>query len=92
MAKCQKGPLNLLRWFSTLPLPFATGLHSSRQGSCYNFGGGIGALFPTPADYLSEHMTLSDMIAIFAVVAYGLFFLAVIALSETRGRVLRADV
>jgi hypothetical protein len=36
-------------------------------------------------------MTLANAIAIFAVVAYGIFFIAAYALPETRGRVLHAD-
>ena len=36
-------------------------------------------------------MTLANAIAIFAVVAYGVFFIAAYALPETRGRVLHAD-
>jgi hypothetical protein len=40
---------------------------------------------------LSASTSLADAIAIFAVAAYGVFFLAAYALPETRGRVLRAD-
>jgi hypothetical protein len=48
-------------------------------------------LFPALVGYLSQSMTLASAIAIFAVAAYGLFFLSAFALPETRGRVLHAD-
>jgi MFS family permease len=70
---------------------YPTRLRGSGQGFCYNFGRGIGALFPTLVGYISASMPLSTAIAIFAVVAYSLFFLCAFALPETRGKVLRAD-
>lgn len=70
---------------------YPTRLRGSGQGFCYNFGRGIGALFPALVGYLSTTMTLANAIAIFAVGAYGLFFVAAYALPETRGRVLHAD-
>jgi MFS family permease len=70
---------------------FPTRLRGSGQGFCYNFGRGIGALFPTLVGYISAMMTLGDAIAIFAIVAYSLFFICAFALPETRGKVLRSD-
>jgi MFS family permease len=70
---------------------FPTRLRGSGQGFCYNFGRGIGALFPTLVGYISAMMTLGDAIAIFAIAAYGLFFICAFALPETRGKVLRSD-
>lgn len=70
---------------------YPTRLRGSGQGFCYNFGRGIGALFPALVGYLSHTTTLANAIAIFAVVAYAVFFLAAYALPETRGRVLLAD-
>jgi MFS family permease len=70
---------------------FPTRLRGSGQGFCYNFGRGIGALFPTFVGSLSASMTLADAIAIFAAGAYSLFFVCAFALPETRGKVLRAD-
>ncbi len=70
---------------------FPTRLRGSGQGFCYNFGRGIGALFPFLVGWLSTSTTLGNAICIFAVLAYGLFFLAAFALPETRGRVLHAD-
>jgi MFS family permease len=70
---------------------YPTRLRGSGQGFCYNFGRGIGALFPYLVGALSNSTSLGNAIAIFAVLAYGLFFLAAFALPETRGRVLHAD-
>ncbi len=70
---------------------YPTRLRGSGQGFCYNFGRGIGALFPFLVGALSATTSLADAIAIFAVAAYGVFFLAAFALPETRGRVLHAD-
>src|ERR1700761_2396874 len=76
--------------------PFLTELYSTRlrgsgQGFCYNFGRGIGALFPFLVGALSTTTSLANAIAIFAVAAYAVFFLAAFALPETRGRVLHAE-
>jgi MFS family permease len=70
---------------------YPTRLRGSGQGFCYNFGRGIGALFPLLVGYLSTMTTLANAIALFAVLAYTLFFLAAYALPETRGRILHAD-
>jgi MFS family permease len=70
---------------------YPTRLRGSGQGFCYNFGRGIGALFPYLVGALSITTTLANAIAIFAVAAYGVFFLAAFALPETRGRVLHAE-
>ena len=70
---------------------YPTRLRGSGQGFCYNFGRGIGALFPFLVGALSNSTSLANAIAIFAVAAYGVFFLAAFALPETRGRVLHAD-
>ncbi|TGD97452.1 MFS transporter [Methylobacterium nonmethylotrophicum] len=70
---------------------YPTRLRGSGQGFCYNFGRGIGALFPALVGYLSAGMSLASAIAIFAAAAYGVFFLTAYALPETRGKVLHAD-
>jgi MFS family permease len=70
---------------------YPTRLRGSGQGFCYNFGRGIGALFPYLVGALSMTTTLANAIAIFAVAAYAVFFLAAFALPETRGRVLHAE-
>jgi MFS family permease len=70
---------------------YPTRLRGSGQGFCYNFGRGIGALFPFLVGALSTETSLGNAIAIFAVAAYGVFFVAAFALPETRGRILHAD-
>ena len=70
---------------------YPTRLRGAGQGFCYNFGRGIGALFPALVGYLSHTMTLASAIALFAVGAYVLFFAASYALPETRGRLLHAE-
>ena len=70
---------------------YPTRLRGSGQGFCYNFGRGIGALFPFMVGALSNSTSLANAIAIFAVAAYAVFFIAAYALPETRGRVLHAE-
>lgn len=70
---------------------YPTRLRGSGQGFCYNFGRGIGALFPFLVGYLSQMTTLANAICLFALFAYTLFFVAAFALPETRGKVLHAD-
>jgi MFS family permease len=70
---------------------YPTRLRGSGQGFTYNFGRGLGALFPALVGYASATMALSAAIAIFAVVAYGMFLLAALLLPETRGRILDTD-
>jgi Sugar (and other) transporter len=67
---------------------FPTRLRGSGQGFAYNFGRGVGALFPTLVGLLAERMSLGLAITIFAVLAYGLFFIMALIMPETRGRVL----
>jgi MFS family permease len=73
--------------------PFITELYPSRcrgsgRGFCYNFGRGIGALFPGLVGYLSASLGLA--IGLFALIAYGLVLVAVLLLPETRGKQLLA--
>ena len=70
---------------------FPTTVRGAGQGFCYNFGRGIGALFPFLVGALSTSTSLANAIAIFAVAAYAVFFIAAFALPETRGRVLHAE-
>jgi MFS family permease len=65
---------------------FPTRIRAAGQGFSYNFGRGIGALFPSVIGYLSESMPLGQVIGIFAASAYALLFLAALALPETRGK------
>src|SRR5262249_49688544 len=70
---------------------YPTRLRGSGQGFCYNFGRGIGALFPFLVGALANQTSLANAIAVFAVAAYAVFFLSAYALPETRGRVLHAE-
>ncbi|HYM04587.1 MAG TPA: MFS transporter, partial [Stellaceae bacterium] len=61
--------------------PYMTELFPSRvrgsgQGFCYNFGRGIGALFPTLVGYLSTSLGLGVAVGLFAVIAYGIVLTA----------------
>jgi MFS family permease len=65
---------------------FPTRVRGSAQGFAYNFGRGVGALFPTLVGYLSARLSLGHAIAVFAVTAYLAMILAVCLLPETRGK------
>lgn len=67
---------------------FPTRVRGSGQGFAYNFGRGIGALFPTLVGYLSATLSLANAMALFALIAYGLLFAAAALLPETRGKIL----
>jgi MFS family permease len=69
---------------------FPTRVRGSGQGFAYNFGRGIGALFPALVGYLSATMPLAQAIAIFATAAYVLLFVAAWMAPETRGKILVA--
>jgi MFS family permease len=69
---------------------FPTSLRGSGQGFSYNFGRGVGAVFPTLVGFVSAHMRLGSAIAIFALLAYAIMALSVLALPETKGRDLMA--
>ena len=68
---------------------FPSRLRGSGQGFSYNFGRGIGALFPTLVGYLSTGVTLGQAIAVFAASAYVVMILGTSLLPETRGKELR---
>jgi len=69
---------------------FPTRVRGSAQGFTYNFGRGVGALFPSLVGWLSATMPLGQAIGIFAAVAYAVLFLAALLLPETRGRAIVA--
>ncbi|SCC92949.1 putative 4-methylmuconolactone transporter [Thiomonas sp. X19] len=69
---------------------FPTSIRGSGQGFTYNFGRAIGALFPALIGYIKYSVGFGNAIAIFAVGAYALFFIAAFALPETKDRVLTA--
>jgi MFS family permease len=65
---------------------FPSRVRGSGQGFSYNFGRGIGALFPALVGYLSARISLGGAIAIFSLSAYLLMIVAVALLPETRGK------
>lgn len=65
---------------------FPSRVRGSGQGFAYNFGRGIGALFPALVGFMSAAMPLGEAIGIFAGAAYLLVILAVALLPETRGK------
>ncbi|HEX5460602.1 MAG TPA: MFS transporter [Steroidobacteraceae bacterium] len=69
---------------------YPTDARANGQGFTYNFGRGIGALFPTLVGYLSQGMGLGAAIAVFAGGAYVLVLVSTLSLPETKGRELRA--
>lgn len=68
---------------------FPSRVRGTGQGFAYNFGRGIGALFPTLVGYLSGTLSLAAAIGIFAVSAYALVIIAALLLPETKGRLLK---
>ena len=69
---------------------FPSTVRASGQGFAYNFGRGIGALFPTLVGFLSASQGLGTAIGVFAGGAYALVLLTVLFLPETKGRALTA--
>jgi MFS family permease len=67
---------------------FPSRLRGSGQGFAYNFGRGVGALFPTLVGYLAAQLTLGKAIALFGVGGYLLMIIPVLFLPETKGKAL----
>lgn len=67
---------------------FPSEIRANGQGFAYNFGRGVGALFPSLVGYLSQSMGLAMAIGVFAGGAYAVVLLAAILLPETKGRAL----
>ena len=67
---------------------FPSRVRGSGQGFAYNFGRGIGALFPALVGFMSATMPLGAAIGLFATIAYVVVIIAVSLLPETRGKVL----
>jgi MFS family permease len=68
---------------------YPTTIRGSGQGFCYNAGRGVGAMFPLLIGILAAQMPLGRSIAIFGFIAYGLMFVALCFLPETKGRALQ---
>jgi len=65
---------------------FPSAVRATGQGFTYNFGRGIGALFPSLVGYLSKTVGLAAAIGMFAAGAYALVVIAALLLPETKGR------
>jgi MFS family permease len=65
---------------------FPSRIRANGQGFSYNFGRGIGALFPVLVGYLSETHGLAWAIGMFAGGAYLVVIITTLLLPETKGR------
>ncbi|PPK45250.1 putative MFS family arabinose efflux permease [Trinickia symbiotica] len=65
---------------------FPSAVRANGQGFAYNFGRGIGALFPSLVGYLAKTAPLGVAIGIFAGGAYLVVLIATLLLPETKGR------
>ncbi|HLU03648.1 MAG TPA: MFS transporter [Advenella sp.] len=65
---------------------YPSAIRANGQGFSYNFGRGVGALFPGLVGYLSQSMGLAGAIAAFATGAYVLVLLTTFMLPETKGK------
>ena len=69
---------------------FPTPLRGSGQGFAYNFGRGVGAVFPFLVGVLADALSIGSAIALFAGAAYAVMAVAALLLPETRGKHLAA--
>lgn len=69
---------------------FPTELRASGQGFSFNFGRGIGAVFPALVGFLGARISLAQAILLFSVIAYAIMAASALALPETRGKPLTA--
>jgi MFS family permease len=67
---------------------FPSDVRASGQGFAYNFGRGIGALFPSLVGFLSQTHGLAWAIGTFATTGYVAVMIMALLLPETKGRVL----
>ncbi|MEN7530571.1 MULTISPECIES: MFS transporter [unclassified Cupriavidus] len=65
---------------------YPSDVRANGQSFTYNFGRGIGALFPGLVGLLSHSSSLATAIATFSGAAYGVVLLMVLMLPETKGR------
>jgi hypothetical protein len=65
---------------------FPAAIRGTAQGFCYNFGRGVGALFPGVIGLLGSLFPLGKAIVLFGVGAYAIMLVSVALLPETAGR------
>jgi MFS family permease len=63
-------------------------VRGSGQGFCYNFGRGMGAIFPAIVGLTSTTYSLSLAMGVMALFAYALACIVIIILPETRGSII----
>ncbi len=68
---------------------FPSSVRATGQGFAYNFGRGVGALFPSLVGFLSQQHGLGWAIGVFAAGAYAVVILTALLLPETKGRQLQ---
>lgn len=71
---------------------FPTEVRGTGQGFCYNFGRGIGALFPALVGILSTSLPLGMAIGIYTIGAYAIAIVALLFLPETQARDITSEV
>lgn len=71
---------------------FPTTVRAGGCGFVYNFGRGVGALFPALVGYVSGRTSLGAAIAVFGSCAYLILIVGVLALPETRGRHFNSEI
>ena len=65
---------------------YPSAVRATGQGFAYNFGRGIGALFPGLVGYLSQTSSLAAAIGMFAGGAYLVVLVVTMLLPETKGK------
>ncbi|WP_018609098.1 MFS transporter [Uliginosibacterium gangwonense] len=69
---------------------YPANMRGAGVGFCYNLGRIVSAAFPVLVGHMSQSMPLGEAIGIDAAIAYGVAFLAVLMLPETKGKALEA--
>jgi MFS family permease len=69
---------------------FPTQIRATAQGFCYNFGRGVGAIFPALIGLLTNYISLGSAIAVFGATGYLVMLVGALLLPETAGTSLSA--
>lgn len=71
---------------------YPAAVRGSGQGFCYNFGRGVGAIFPAIVGVGAASLTLPVTMGMMALSAYALACIVILFLPETRGKVIDGGV